>query len=107
MRTAENLVVQALRAIIIAKVESNHPVLVLDYKLNSHIAGPGAHGFQLERSIVAREHATGIVAGVIDEATSFLWIETEASAKYPGRLEVSHLISSPLCWARLRRLRST
>lgn len=72
MRTAEDLVVQALRAIIIAEVESNLPVLVLDYKLNSHIARPGTHGFQLERSVVAREHAVFFVASVIHEATGFL-----------------------------------
>lgn len=90
MRTAENLVVQALRAIIIAEVESNFPVLVLDYKLNSHIAGPGAHGLQLERSVVTREHAILFVARVPDEATGFLWIESEALAKCPRRCSELH-----------------
>jgi hypothetical protein len=77
MRTAEDLVVQALRAIIIAEIESNLPILVLDYKFDSHIAGPGAHGLQLERSVVAREHAILFVACVIDEAAGFLWIEAK------------------------------
>jgi hypothetical protein len=85
MRTAEDLVVQALRAIIIAEIESNLPILVLDYKFDSHIAGPGAHGLQLERSVVAREHAIFFVARVPDEATGFLWIEGEALAKCPRR----------------------
>lgn len=81
MRTPKDLVVQTFRAIIVSKIESGVPVLVLNYKLNSHIAGPGAHGLQLERSIVSREHAAIVVARVVDKTTGFLWIKGEASTK--------------------------
>lgn len=81
MRTREDLIVQTFRTIIVSEVESSIPVLVLDYELNSHIARPGAHGFQLERGVVTREHAAVIVTCVVDEAASFLWIQGEASAK--------------------------
>ena len=89
MRTPEDLVVQTFRTIIVSEVESSIPVLVLDYKFNSHIARPGAHGFQLERGVVAREHAAIVVARVVDEAAGFLLIKGEALAKYPGRLSRS------------------
>ena len=72
VRTPEDLVVQTFRTIIVSEVESSIPVLVLDYKFNSHIARPGTHGFQLERGVVAREHAAVTVAGIVDEAASFL-----------------------------------
>jgi hypothetical protein len=78
--TPEDLVVQTLRTIIVSKVESSLPVLVLDDKLNSHVARRGAHGFQLERGVVAREHATVVVASIIDEAAGFLWITSGALA---------------------------
>lgn len=82
VRAPEDLVVQTFRAVVVSKIKSGVPVLVLDHKLNSHIAGPGAHSFQLERSVVAREHATVIVAGVVDEAAGFLRSKGEASAKH-------------------------
>jgi len=72
VRTSEDLVVQALRAVIVSEVESSLPVLVLDDELNSHVARRGAHGFQLERSVVACEHAAIVVAGIVHEAPGFL-----------------------------------
>ena len=77
VRTPEDLVVKTFRAIIVSEVESSIPVLVLDYELDPHVTGPGAHGFQLERSVVAREHAAVTVAGIIYKGASFLWIEVK------------------------------
>ena len=74
VRTPEDLVVKTFRAIIVSEVESSIPVLVLDYELDPHVTGPGTHGFQLERSVVAREHAAVAVAGIIYEGAGFLWI---------------------------------
>ena len=91
MGTPEDLVVQTFRAIVVPKVESSIPVLVLDYELDAHVAGPGAHGFQLERGVVAREHAAVTVAGIVDEAASFLWIEMEALASIPDAVPGSTL----------------
>lgn len=90
MRTPEDLVVQTLRAIIISKVESSISVLVLHHELNSHVARLGAHGFQLERGVFAREHAAIVVARVVDKATGFLWTKGKASVKYPGRVSRCH-----------------
>lgn len=101
VRTAKDLVVQALRAIIIAEIESNLPVLVLNYKLNSHIAGPGAHSFQLERGEVARKHAILFVARVPDEGSGFLWNEAKRQQITPdiiGRHAwFPHLSVRPVC----------
>lgn len=65
VRTPEDLVVKTFRAIIVPEVESSIPVLVLDYEFDPHVTGPGTHGFQLKRSVVAREHAAVAVAGII------------------------------------------
>lgn len=72
MLTPKDLIVQALRAVIIAEVEACLLVLVLHNKFDSHVARPRTHGFQLEWSIVAREHAAVIVACIVDEAAGFL-----------------------------------
>ena len=102
VRTSEDLVIQTFRTIIISKVESSIPILVLHHELNAHVAGPGAHGFQLERGVVAREHAAVTVAGIVDEAASFLWIEMEALASIPDAVPGStlgfpHLSVGPGC----------
>lgn len=72
MLAPKDLVVEAQRAIVVAKIEADVLVLVLDDKFDSKVAGSRAHGFQLQRSVVAREHAAVIVACIVDERPSFL-----------------------------------
>lgn len=83
MRTSEDLVVKTFRAIVISEVESSIPVLVLDYELDPHVTGPGTHCFQLERSVVAREHAAVAVARIIHEGAGFLWIKAKRQHSVP------------------------
>jgi hypothetical protein len=71
MLTIEDLAVKLRRAVVIAEVKADLPVLVLNNKLNAQTAGPGTHGFQLQRRVVAREHAAVLVASVVHEAAGF------------------------------------
>lgn len=98
MLTAENLIVQSLRAVVVAQVKAGVPILVLNNKLDSQVTGPRTHGFQLQRSVIARlfseqeyqsatclgrrmihdlytyEHPALIVAGFVNEVAGFLFV---------------------------------
>jgi hypothetical protein len=102
MLASEDLVVQALRAVIVAKVEARIPVLVLDHELDSHVTRCRAHAFQLERCIVAGEHTTIAVASVVDEAAGFLRRKREALAASLEcddelRSGTAHFLIRPAC----------
>jgi hypothetical protein len=74
--TTEDLVVQSLGAVIIAKVEGCLGVLVLDNKLEADVVvAPWTHGFQLEGSIIAGKHPATIVASIVSKCSSLLLVE--------------------------------
>ena len=102
MLAPEDLVVQALRAVVVAKVEARVPVLVPDHKLDTHVTRSRAHSFQLKWGVVSREHSAIAVACVIDEAAGFLWSRFEALARRPRRYVrhhswVAYLLVGPAC----------
>lgn len=74
MFATKDLVGKAVIAILVTKIETSVGILILDVKLETNAAGAWAHGLHLSRSEVAREHATVVVASILDEAPSFLLV---------------------------------
>ena len=80
MLAAEDLVVQALIAIVVAKVEADLRVEVLHNKFVAETAIARAHGLELSGLVVAREHTAGIVAGIVHEAAGDFSIRPRVAA---------------------------
>lgn len=75
MCAAEDLIVQPLRAVIVAEIKGRLAVLVLDNKLEAHAAiALWTHGLELKGLVVAREHPAVVVAGVVDEGSGLLFV---------------------------------
>lgn len=85
MWTFADPTVQSIIAILVGQVETSISIEILDHEVDVLALTARTHGLQLTWRIVTGKHATGLVAGIINEGTGlFAVVPRRAVGKAAG-----------------------